>query len=875
MLKNKFTKNAIAAVSVANKTCIKLKSNMLTLEHLFIGILSMKEGIGSKVLAKLGLDPEGTIKSIEDELLGGQPSLQDFEDKETPSPSDNIAEVTISEEIRFVFEKAFEIAINAGHNYVGTEHLLLGMLEVKEHPFIKELNNLGISYDKINKELEGFVQYPEFQSPEKLGNQPPAPKMPGPQPPMDFPKPQSGNFFESIGRNLTVEARAGKLDPVIGRDKEIDRLMQVLSRRTKNNPILLGDAGVGKTAIVEGLAQRISEGTVSPVLSNYEIWSIDTAAIVAGSQLRGDIEQKVLDMINEIETRGNIILFIDEIHTILGAGATSNSSLDIGNILKPALARGVLHCIGATTVDEYKKYFDEDPALQRRFQPIDVEELSHEDTLLVMKKIRPIYEAFHNVKITDGALKASISLSARYITDRFLPDKSIDVIDEACAKNKLERVQVTPEFKEELDNLKVVIAKKNEALTAKKIEEASEYLDEEKKVMKKLAKMEKAMKKDWDSSAKKITEKEIKDVIHGWTKIPMNSIDEGTMEQVLKLEKDLLSSVIGQDYACQLVTNSIKRAKAGIAGFEKPLASFLFVGPTGVGKTELAKQLAKSLFGSKDALIQVDMSELMEAHSVSKLIGAPPGYVGFDNGGQLTDKVRRRPFSVILFDEIEKASPEVLNILLQIMDEGRLTDNKGRAINFKNTIIIMTSNIGAQLLRKDSSVGIYLGKVEAEDGTIIDHKVTEVEEKIIDELKNHLQPEFMNRIDDIVVFRELSKTDVTKISALHLNEFAARLKKESNIILNNIAKPEMVNYISDQGYSDEYGAREVKRVIRTALENVVAEKILELNWRPESKQALVLNVDLKEKKIVLKRVEKDLPKTKEEESEKEVAKIKS
>lgn len=860
MLKNKFTKNAIAAVNVANKTCIKLKSNLLTLEHLFIGILSVKEGIGSKVLAKLGLDPEGTIKSIEDELLGGQPTLQNFEDPKdvVANSNDTITEVTISEEIRFVFEKAFEIAINAGHNYVGTEHMLLGMLEVKEHPFIKELNNLGISYEKINKELEGFVQYPEFQSPDKLNNQPQQPKNPAMPSQPDFQRPQSsGSFFDTVGRNLTNEARNGKLDPVIGRDKEINRLMQVLSRRTKNNPILLGDAGVGKTAIVEGMAQRIAEGTVSPVLSNYEIWSIDTAAIVAGSQLRGDIEQKVLDMINEIETRGNIILFIDEIHTILGAGATSNSSLDIGNILKPALARGVLHCIGATTVDEYKKYFDEDPALQRRFQPIDVEELSVEDTLLVMKKIRPIYESFHNVKITEGALKAAISLSNRYITDRFLPDKAIDVIDEACAKNKLERVQITPEFKEVLDELKEVIAKKNDALTAKKIEEASEFLDEEKKIMKKLSKMEKSMKKDWDSSAKKITEQEIKDVISSWTKIPMNSIDEGTGEQVAKLERDLLENVIGQDYACQLVTNSIKRAKAGIAGFDKPLASFLFVGPTGVGKTELAKQLAKSLFGTKDALIQVDMSELMEAHSVSKLIGAPPGYVGFDNGGQLTDKVRRRPFSVILFDEIEKASNEVLNILLQIMDEGRLTDNKGRAINFKNTIIIMTSNIGARLLRKDSSVGLYLGAVDAGDGNVIDHKVVEVQEKIIDELKEYLQPEFMNRIDDVIVFRELGKEDVRKIASLHLNEFAKRLKKESNIILNNVSKPAIVDYISEVGYSDEYGAREVKRVIRSTLENVVADKILELNWRPESKQPLSLNVNLNDdKKIILEEVVK-------------------
>lgn len=853
MTKNKFTKNAIDAVNVANKTCIKLKSSTLTLEHLFIGILSVRDGIGSKVLAKLGLDPEGTIRSIEDELLGGQPALQDFDDKDVQSLSDKVADITISEEIRFVFEKAFEIAINAGHNYIGTEHLLLGMLEVSDHPFIKELNNLGISYEKINKELDGFVQYPEFQAPDKLGGQN-APQRGNSGPSMDMggaPRSSGQSFLDNLGRNLTNDAKAGKLDPVIGRDKEVDRLMQVLSRRTKNNPILLGDAGVGKTAIVEGLAQRIAEGTVSPILSAYEIWSIDTAAIVAGSQLRGDIEQKVLDMVNEIEQKGNIILFIDEIHTILGAGATSNTSLDIGNILKPALARGVLHCIGATTVDEYRKYFDEDPALQRRFQPIDVEELSKDDTVMVLKRLRPVYEAFHDVHISDGALKAAVNLSSRYITDRFLPDKAIDVIDEACAKNKLERVKITPQFKDLLDQLKAIVTKKNDALTQKRIEDASRYLDDEKKVMKKLSKMEKEMKKNWNSSAKDITEREIKHVIHNWTKIPMNSIDEGTADQVKKLEKDLLENVIGQDYACQLVASSIKRAKAGIAGFDKPLASFLFVGPTGVGKTELAKQLAKSLFGSKDALIQVDMSELMEAHSVSKLIGAPPGYVGFDNGGQLTDKVRRRPFSVILFDEIEKASPDVLNILLQILDEGRLTDNKGRLINFKNTIIIMTSNIGSHLLKKDSSVGIYLGTVDAEDGAIVDRKVVEVEEKIIEELKDHLQPEFLNRIDDIVVFRELSKEDITKISKLHLEGFAERLESESNIILEKIGDKKIVEFIANLGYSDDYGAREINRVIRNALENVVAEKILDLSWKPETKIALHLSVNLKDDKIVL------------------------
>lgn len=855
MLQNKFTKNAVQAVNYANKTCVRLGSQEMTLEHLFMGILYVKEGVGSKILSKLGLDPDATLKSIEQELSSEKTNKieKDEAQKET-----EVAEVIISREIKKVFEKAFDYAINSGHSYVGTEHLLLGMLDIKENFFVKELHQLGISFKKVKEELDAFVQYPDLNPQNEENRGFPMPTLPGVGQ-SEKNQPQAG-FFESFGRNLTQEARDGKLDPVIGRSQEIMRVMQVLSRRTKNNPILLGDAGVGKTAIVEGLAQMIADGAVSPVLANYEIWSVDTASIVAGSQLRGDVESKILDMISEVEEKGNIIIFIDEIHTILGAGATSNSSLDIANILKPALARGILHCIGATTVDEYRRYFDEDPALQRRFQPVDVEELSEADAYQVLKNLKPIYEAFHGVKISDQALKSAIKLSSRFIADRYLPDKAIDVLDEACAKNKLERVQVTDNFRKLLEQLKKIVGKKSMALDKKKIEEAATYLDDEKKVIDELAHEEKKMKADWDKGKKNITEKEIKAVIHSWTKIPMTSMDESTGELIKKLDKDLYKNVVGQEYAVKLVSNSIKRAKAGLSGFERPLASFLFVGPTGVGKTELAKQLAKSLFGTKEALIQVDMSELMEGHSVSKLIGSPPGYVGFDEGGQLTDKVRRRPFSVILFDEIEKASPEVLNILLQIMDEGRLTDSKGRSINFKNTIIIMTSNIGARLLLKDSTVGIYLGEVKNEDG--VDQIVLDTQEKIVEQLKEYLQPEFMNRIDDVVVFRGLKKTDITPITKLHIENFVKRIKKENNIVLKNADSKEIVEYITDSGYSEEYGAREVRRVIRSTLENAVADKILDLNWDSDSKKALSLDVKLNGKNIEVSEVKEVLkPKT--------------
>lgn len=856
MASNKFSKNAIEAINIANKTCIKLGSSYVVLEHLFIGILSITEGIGSRLLAKLGLDQQETIKSIEEELNQKTSIVEATVNGEKVTTEANstqqITDVTVSDEIKRVFEKAFEIAINSGHNYIGTEHLLLGMLEVKDNIFVQELEKIGISYDRIKKELEEFVQYPDSQPLEKLQNGllPPPPLTQGNRgrPEMG----RNGGFFETYGRNLSEEARAGKLDPVIGREREIERLMQILSRRSKNNPILLGDAGVGKTAIVEGLAQRLAEGSVSPILASYEIWAVDIASIIAGSQLRGDVEQKILDLIHEVEQRKNVILFIDEIHTMMGAGATNNSSLDISNILKPALARGILHCIGATTVDEYRQHFDNDPALQRRFQPIDVDELTEEDTIKVLKNLKIVYETFHGVNLSDEALKAAVKLSNRYITDRFLPDKAIDLIDEACAKNKLERVQITPGFKKELNKLREVISMKNQALNEKNIELASQLLDNEKKIMKKLEQQEKKMKLGWDKGEKIITEKHIKSVIKAWTKIPLDSLSEDNTSLITRLDKELKGNIIGQDYACTLVSNSIKRAKAGLSGFDRPLASFLFVGPTGVGKTELAKQLAKSLFGSKEALIQVDMSELMESHSVSKLIGSPPGYVGYDQGGQLTDRVRRKQFSVILFDEIEKASPEVLNILLQILDEGKLTDSKGRMVNFKNTIVIMTSNIGSDLLRRETSVGLFLEEVSCKkrkkqsdrNNSVTNPMVLETQEKILDELKEYLQPEFINRIDDVVIFRELNKEDIENIAKLQVNKLVDRLKKESNIILQNADNKEIIKQVVESGFSEEYGAREIARVIRSSLENKVADKILELGWDADSKSTLELKVKL-------------------------------
>lgn len=894
---NKFTLNAQKAIKSANNAAKKLKSNSLLLEHLFIGLITVKEGVASRLLSRLGLDPDETVKSIEKELsinlnngemsrnessnetldptkfsddelfsetqkstqISGKISTEDIlrmhsqsgniDKKENTLQNDSEFNLTFTKEFKAILEISFDKAVEGGHTYVGTEHILLAMLTLKDYPFVQELAKLNIDLKRISKELKEFAQYPE---PINEGEEYAFEKNnPFDNPMLDarlrsrdilgMRKSEKGSTLSTLGINLTQMAREGKLDPVIGRKDEISRIMQVISRRTKNNPILLGDAGVGKTAIVEGLAQNIAFGDVSPVLSGFEVWSIDTASIIAGSQLRGDMESKVFDLIKEVQEKRNIILFIDEIHTLVGAGSTGQSSLDVANILKPALARGSLRCIGATTVEEYRKSFDTDPALQRRFQPIDVDEISEEDSLEVLRQIKPIYESYHNVKISESAITASVRLSVRYIKDRYLPDKAIDLIDEACSRNKLNRIQLTDDFKSTLQNLSKIVDKKNAALNSKRLDEASALLDKEREMLDLLKQKEDSMKQKWERNGKVITDKDILKVVHAWTKIPIPSLETDSATEVKKMEKALKDAIIGQDYAVNQVINSIKRSKAGISGTEKPLASFLFVGPTGVGKTELALQLAKSMFGSKDALIQVDMSELMEGHSVSKLVGAPPGYIGYDNGGQLTAKVRRNPFSVILFDEIEKASPDVLNILLQVLDKGVLTDSKGKKVDFKNTIIIMTSNIGTKELSKGNKIGISLSSFEnLEENS--KHEMLEIEQKIKDALKEYLSPEFLNRIDEIIVFRQLTEPDIKAIARLQFRKFLEQVEKNYNLTFEVENEQKIVNHIVKIGYSEAYGAREIARALRNTLENEIAENILKI------KPSLTTNIG---KKIVM------------------------
>lgn len=864
MYKNKFSKNAISAINYAANFCIELNNSEVILEHLFMGILRVKEGIGARVLASMGIDPVGTLKSIEEELSKNN---QDVTYTNSSEPSHNkqldFTNIKISDDVKKALDRAFDYAVASGSVYVGTEHLLLGLLSIEDNNFVKELNKAGLTFDKVKIKMESSVSYPNLgfgnlpltkinnkNQLVRVGNK----LLTGNQrilnPDVDIVSDtQNNDFLNNFGYNLTLEAKKGNLDPVIGRDKEIERVMQILARRRKNNPILLGDAGVGKTAIVEGLAQRIVEGNVSPILLNLEIWSIDTAFFLAGSQLRGDLESKVLDLIKEVENRGNVILFIDEIHTIVGAGSTANNPVDIGNILKPALARGSLRCIGATTVDEYRKHFDEDPALQRRFQPVEVEELSESDTYAVLKVLKTSYEKFHDVKISDSALKAAVKLSSRYITDRYLPDKAIDVLDEACARNRLSRVKLSDSFRENLHKLEDIVKKKNEALRDRDLEKASMFLDEENKLMDEFSKMESGLRKSWNSGKKIITDIDVRQIVSEWTKIPMSVTEQPISEQIKKLVNDLQANIIGQDYATKSVINAIRRAKVGLAGLDKPLASFLFVGPTGVGKTELAKQLAKSLFGSRDALIQVDMSELMEYHSVSKLIGAPPGYIGFDRGGQLTDKVRRTPFSVVLFDEIEKADPAVLNILLQILDEGKLTDSKGRVVNFKNTIIIMTSNIGSDLLFKNTKLGLFNADhiKDKQDSIKINHKMSEVREKVINELKEYLNPEFLNRIDNIVIFRPLNKKDILKIVQLQIQNLVETVRKENRVCIKFTNLNQLISYIADIGFLEEYGAREIKRVIKTILEDKIADFLISKNWSIDMKKFIYIQITLNKK----------------------------
>lgn len=784
---DKFTERAQKAIGLAQEEAKRLKHNYIGTEHILLGLLGEGEGIAAKVLMNSGIELDKLRQRIESMVGVGKEG----------------AELQgITPRTKTVFEYSFEEARKLNHNYVGTEHLLLGLIREGEGIAAKVLVGMGLDINKVYSEVLKLLGTNNGGSAPKMNN--------------EGRKSKKTPTLDQYGRDLTEMAVEGKLDPVIGREKEIERVIQVLSRRTKNNPCLLGEPGVGKTAIAEGLAQKIIEGNIPEILKGKRVITLALASMVAGAKYRGEFEQRLTKAMDELREAGNVILFIDEMHTIIGAGG-AEGAIDASNILKPALSRGEIQAIGATTLDEYKKHIEKDTALERRFQPIMVEEPTTEDTIEILKGLRDRYEAHHKVKITDEALKAAAELSHRYITDRFLPDKAVDLIDEAASKVRLTNATQPEDLKDIEDRLEKIQKEKEEAVSNQDYEKAARIRDEEKEIVKELE----DKKENWKASINEnatVGEEEIASVVSVWTGIPVNKLAEGETERLLNMENILHERVIGQEEAVESISRAIRRARVGLKDPKKPIGSFIFLGPTGVGKTELTKALAEAMFGDEDAMIRVDMSEYMEKHSVAKLVGSPPGYVGYDEGGQLTEKIRRKPYSVILFDEIEKAHPDVFNILLQMLDDGRLTDAKGRIVDFKNTVIIMTSNVGASRIKKQKTLGFA--------GIDTDTKRNEYEkmkENIMSELRRQFRPEFLNRIDDIIVFHQLQKEHIKEIVDLMIGELTKRLG-ELNISIE--ITDEAKDLLAEKGYDAEYGARPLKRVITKMIEDKLSEEIL-------------------------------------------------
>ena len=790
---NRFTQRAKAAIDLGVDSAKRLGHKVVGSEHILLGLLKEQEGIAAKVLTKLGV----TEEYLESKII-------ELEGKNEVITED----VTLSPRTKQILELSGMFANKLKTNYIGTEHVLLAIAQEGEGIGIKILNYSGIVQRDIVQliiEMMGIESYSVQVSKESsyTSNE-------------EVP---TSKLLDKYGKNLTLYAKQNKLDPVIGREKEIQRIIQILSRRTKNNPVLIGDPGVGKTAVVEGLAIDIADGNIPDSLRNKLLYTLDMGSLLAGAKYRGEFEERIKQVIDEVIKKGNILLFIDEMHTIIGAGATGEGSIDASNILKPCLARGEIQIIGATTIDEYRKHVEKDSGLERRFQSVLIEEPTKEDTIEILKGLRDKYEAHHKLKITDESIKAAVDLSARYITDRFLPDKAIDLIDEAASKVRLKKNTPPKDIKDLEDKINSIKKEKEESVRGQNFEKAAKLRDEQKKAQEQLDKI----RDSWNKSSKYanvVDEEVIADVVALWTGIPVNRMMEQEAERLLKLEDILHERVIGQDKAIKSICMAIRRARAGLKDPNRPIGSFLFLGPTGVGKTELSKALAEAEFGDENQIVRIDMSEYMEKHSVSRMIGSPPGYVGYDEGGQLTEKVRRHPYSVVLFDEIEKAHPDVFNILLQILDDGRLTDSKGRTVDFKNTILIMTSNVGAKTIKKQKTLGF--GTPNEEDKEKDEYE--KMKENIMSELKKQFRPEFLNRIDDIIVFHSLNKDNISKIVKLMCKTLIARLE-EMTIKLE--MDEEAINLIAKSGFDLEYGARPLKRSIQKELENELSELILQ------------------------------------------------
>ncbi len=812
----KFTNSAEKALELAGDLAIELGHNYIGTEHILYGLCKEGSGVASQVLQSQEVTPEKIMEDIE-ALIGRGDEIQDE------------SSVGFTPRSKRVIENAFMETRKLGSEYIGTEHLLIGIMREGDSVAVRIMMDLSINPQKLYNEIIKVINEDEHANNNEGSN--------NSKPRGSFNQTPTLNQF---GTDLSRRAAEGKLDPVIGRKNEIERVTQILSRRTKNNPCLIGEPGVGKTAVVEGLAEKIVAEDVPEMLKNKRVVSLDIASMVAGAKYRGDFEERIKKCLEEVKKAGDVILFIDEVHTIVGAGS-AEGAVDAANILKPLLARGEVQVIGATTLNEYRKYIEKDSALERRFSPVTVGEPSTEETISILQGIRDKYEAHHNVKITDEAIKSAVELSTRYINDRFLPDKAIDLVDEAASRVKM-KTYTQPEILKKLeDKISTLDKEKEDAIRLQDFEKAASLRDKEREAKEKLAKE----KEKWESKNTKsvttLVEEDIADVVSSWTGIPVQKLTQTENEKLKNLEKSLHERVVGQNEAVEAVAKAIRRGRVGLKDPNRPIGSFLFLGPTGVGKTELSKALAESLFGNEDAMIRIDMSEYMEPHSVAKLIGSPPGYVGFDEGGQLTEKIRRKPYSVILLDEIEKAHPDVMNMLLQILDDGRLTDSQGRTVNFRNTVIIMTSNIGARLITDKNTLGFTVTTNQKEEAQ---KEYENIKKDVMGELKKQFRPEFINRIDEIIVFHKLTDDDVKQIIDIMLKQVSTRLEKQNiNVEIDESVK----ELISKKGVDTNYGARPLKRAIQNLLEDKIAEEILDGNIKPNKK----VKLSAEEEKIVV------------------------
>ncbi|MGJ9460437.1 ATP-dependent protease ATP-binding subunit ClpC [Oceanobacillus sp. CF4.6] len=785
MMFGRFTERAQKVLALSQEEAVRLGHNNIGTEHILLGLVREGEGIAAKALQSLGLEVTKIQEEVEKLIGVGKEPMQS---------------IHYTPRAKKVVELSQDEARKLGHSYVGTEHILLGLIREGEGVAARVLNNLGVSLNKARQQVLQLLGSNESQAGRqgRAGQQSNA----------------STPTLDSLARDLTVSAKEGKIDPVIGRAKEIERVIQVLSRRTKNNPVLIGEPGVGKTAVAEGLAQQIIDNEVPETLRDKRVMTLDMGTVVAGTKYRGEFEDRLKKVMEEIRQAGNIILFIDELHTLIGAGG-AEGAIDASNILKPSLARGELQCIGATTLDEYRKYIEKDAALERRFQPIQVDEPTMDETIQILRGLRDRYEAHHRVTITDEAIEAATTLSDRYITDRFLPDKAIDLIDEAGSKVRLRSYTIPPNLKELEQKLEEVRKEKDAAVQSQEFEKAASLRDSEQRYREELEKTKDEWKEKQGQTDSEVTVEDIASVVSIWTGVPVSKLTKDESQRLLNMEDILHNRVIGQSEAVDAVSKAIRRARAGLKDPKRPIGSFIFLGPTGVGKTELARALAEVMFADEDAMIRIDMSEYMERHATSRLVGSPPGYVGYEEGGQLTEKVRRKPYSVVLLDEIEKAHPEVFNILLQVLEDGRLTDSKGRLVDFRNTVIIMTSNVGASELKRNKYVGFNMGDKKQE--------YSDMKSKVMEELKKAFRPEFLNRIDETIVFHSLERKHMKDIVTLMLDQLQRRLKGQ-DIHLSLTEKA--VEKIANDGYDPEYGARPLRRAIQKNIEDLLSEELL-------------------------------------------------